>query len=55
MARVTEAGVAPPKAMVGPRPMPRWRRALTGQAARDNALRIGTFIGILLIWRPCPW
>jgi sulfonate transport system permease protein len=51
MARVTEAGVAPPKAMVGPRPMPRWRRALTGQAARDNALRIGTFIGILLIWQ----
>jgi len=50
MAQVTEAGAAPPKAVVGPRPLPRWKRVLTGQTAKDNILLIGTFIGLLLLW-----
>ena len=50
MAQVTEAGAAPAKSVVGPRPLPRWKRALTGQTAKDNLLRIGTFLGLLLLW-----
>jgi ABC-type nitrate/sulfonate/bicarbonate transport system permease component len=50
MAQVTEAGAAPPKAAIGPRPAPRWKRALSSQRTKDNLLRLGTLIGILLLW-----
>ncbi len=48
MARLTQVGPAPAPTVTSPRANP--GRAIVGRVGSDNLIRIGTLIGILLLW-----